>query len=381
VLAVLLSLGVGPLFGFGLMTRPDSLADLIGLAGFFAAIDRRTWGLATGGLLLVVAVLTKQTCAFYLVAAVLTLLIEGRRKTSAILAAASCVMLVTIVAGITLLIEPNFGPSLVAEAQTPWNFESWRWTAWRIIALDPELIVLTVAGLVVWNTGTRRDIPATVLTIVILIATFTTIGKLGADLNYALALRAVGALARGALWQRVWSSETQSRLGLVAITTVVMLACYLMRPSLNHAYIQANVATLTSQVLAEPGGRSMLAAYRLFSRVAADPSRPILTDSGFIDVHQHERTAFGDPWLFRMLVETGQITPSAMASRVEAEDYDWIITTKDLFDASYASYDFGLPMAVVEPARRHYHLGAFNTNFFIYSPKSREVAAPPGAPW
>jgi hypothetical protein len=216
-----------------------------------------------------------------------------------------------------------------------------------------------------------------VLTISLLIATFTTVGKRGSDLNYALGMRAVEALAGGILWQRVWSHDTRSGLALIATATVGILACFVMLPSLNHAYVQAKVAKLSSQFMAEPNGRRLLVAYSLFCRVAADQSQPLLTDSGFIDVHQRERTVFGDPWLFRMLVETGRITPTTMVRRVEAEEYDWIITTKDLFDPSYASYDFGLPMPLAEPARQHYRLRANQTGFFIYSPKGRDVAPPP----
>ena len=80
--------------------------------------------------------------------------------------------------------------------------------------------------------------------------------------------------------------------------------------------------------------------------------RRILTDSGEVDIRQGERTVFADPWLFRMLVETGRIRPAKLEAMIERQDFERIVTMRDLFAADYATYDFGLPMPLAERCGR-----------------------------
>ena len=72
------SLGTAPMNGFGLMARPDMMADTLGLFGFYLALRPRRVGHVSGIALLVLAVLTKQTAGVYLLAATSALLAEGR---------------------------------------------------------------------------------------------------------------------------------------------------------------------------------------------------------------------------------------------------------------------------------------------------------------
>ena len=56
----------------------------------------------------------------------------------------------------------------------------------------------------------------------------------------------------------------------------------------------------------------------------------LLTDSGLIDLYQGERAAFGDPWLFRFLVDLGRLRPVTILRRIDAQEYDLIVTESDL---------------------------------------------------
>jgi hypothetical protein len=68
-----LSVGARPLFPAGLMCRPDALAELLGLTGFFLVRCRSAALAFAGGLSLWLAAATKQTALVYLLACVIGL--------------------------------------------------------------------------------------------------------------------------------------------------------------------------------------------------------------------------------------------------------------------------------------------------------------------
>ncbi len=141
--------------------------------------------------------------------------------------------------------------------------------------------------------------------------------------------------------------------------------------SLVPGTVNATARALSARRLAiarqGPDGRADEAVRRRAIRAAESPGSRLLTDSGLIDIHQKEATAFGDPFLFRVLVETGQVVPAEMERRIESEDYDVIITSKDLNAPDYADFAFGLPMPLVERARRHYVLTEARADLFFYA--------------
>jgi hypothetical protein len=104
---------------------------------------------------------------------------------------------------------------------------------------------------------------------------------------------------------------------------------------------------------------------------AADPRMRILTNSGMVQLRQRRRAPFVDPWLFRMQVNAGLIRPNFIHRSIEHRQYRYIITTEDLFDRNYATFAFGLPMELVEPARRHYRLLGFQADTYVYVPRDR----------
>src|SRR5262249_46852005 len=108
--AAVLSLGSAPMVDFGTMVRPDMMADLFGIAGFLLLGRRGRASVVAGGLLIVLAALTKQTAAVFLVAGALALLCSGRVLAAASLFGGGLLALVGVVAAMSA-VEPNVVPS------------------------------------------------------------------------------------------------------------------------------------------------------------------------------------------------------------------------------------------------------------------------------
>lgn len=377
------AIGAGPLYGFGVMTRPDVFADFLGLAGFLVLVGLhpRTPGARPprssrflAAMLMIAAILAKQTTAAYALAAALTLALNGHPRTATTWLAAVLGTIVAIVLGITLLHEPNFGPSLLAEGRTPWDLRGWTFSLWRIVTLDPEFLVLLGVGIALWATSPRAEIAPIVLTLVITGTAVVTLAKYGSDMNYFLGTRHAAAWAAAAFWHSAWSSTaSRPRIAVILAATIPIIG--LLTFSITHSLVQTEIAEGLNAFRVSPQGQAYQAAHQRIFEAAEDPGYKLLTDSGLIDIRQGERTAFGDPWLFRMLAETGQINTDKMRQWAESESYDQIITTKALEDPEYETYDFGLPMPIVEAARRHYLLVGVEFGLFFYRPR-HEILPP-----
>jgi hypothetical protein len=357
----LLTLGAGPMEGFGWMVRPDILADLLGFAGFVAATGRRRAGPALGVALLVLAIFTKQTAAIYLVAAGIALAVERRYRPAAAVVAGTVVLVVAIVAAVTAKVEPLFLSSLLAESQTPLDLGGWTFHMWRLFQLGPDLALLLVVGLVLWNRPGQREVPWTVLALVVTVLSAAAALKRGADVNYFLGLRLVAALAAGTLCHRV-------KHGLRGGALLLVLVALTLLPSLlmNDYHVEIDQGVV--RYMAGRSGQAALDVYRGLFTMAGNPRRRLLTDSGRIDIRQGERALFADPWLFRLQAETGRIDTRPLEERVERRDFELIVTQKDLFADDYQGFTQGLPPAVVALARLRYRALGKHADLFFYVP-------------
>jgi hypothetical protein len=363
LLAMALSLGVDPLFHCGVMTRPDALAESLGLTGFFLASGQRSMTRAIGGVLLYFAAMTKQTALVYLVAAVLGLCLEARRNQAwRILIGVTSALFVTILA-VQFSIEPNFVVSLIGESQTPFDIESWWRTVMTVAWTDPELFVLAIAGIFFWSRGPKREPMPAVLAALLLASSLVTAAKRGSAENYFLGMRSVAALAAGTLWHNLSTSGSRSRLwekvAVVAVIGGMPLSI------LNAEYFWRN-ARREAQLRRSVAGKAALNFYERLFREVEDPRRPFLTDVGFLDIRQGERTVFGDPWKFRLMAENGQIDTTVIQKNIDDEYYDLIFCQRDLFSPEYETFEFGLPRALVERTRRHYRLVIFKYGLYAY---------------
>lgn len=372
--AVLLIVGVYPMNGCSVMVRPDALAELLGLSGFFLTARRARGAQFLGGVLLVLAVLTKQTSALYLAAAVLALAFEGQRVRACWLLAACSVALGAVVLGVTVFVEPNFAASLAGESQTPWTSHTMVSNLVEIIRCSPDLLLLPAIGLYLWLATAPRDVRPATLAIVLFVGSVLAAGKLGAAANYYLGLRAVEGLAAGAFWQA--AGEAKGRARWVVLTTGAAVLVTLALGAGGEA-VAALRAGRTAGFIASPAGRSYLRVHEAVYEKARDPKARLLTDSGMVDLHQGTRAAFGDPWLFRVMVETGRIDPVLMKERIETQYYDMVVTETDLTLPKYAHYDHRMPMVLAERVRAHYEpLGSLGGLFFYVRRGKMPRAAP-----
>jgi hypothetical protein len=249
----------------------------------------------------------------------------------------------------------------------PFDIESW-WRAIMTVAwTDSELFVLTIAGIVFWSRAPKREPMPAVLAALLLASSLVTAAKRGSAENYFLGMRSVAALAAGALWHNLSTSGSRSRLWeKVAVVAVIGG----MAPSiLNAEYFWRN-ARRESLLRRSGAGKAALDFYERLFREVEDPRRPFLTDVGFLDIRQGERTVFGDPWKFKLMAENGQIDTTVIQKNIDREYYDLIFCQRDLFSPEYETFEFGLPRVLVQRARRHYRLALFKYGLFVYGRRS-----------
>jgi hypothetical protein len=369
-LAFCLALGGAPLVGFGFMVRSDAMADLLGFAGALLALRSGWRSVAAGGVLLVLAVLTKQTTGMYLIASCAGLMLMGRWRAAVLLGVGAGLGLALVVAATTLLIEPDFAVSLVEVGGMP--FDPGAGPLTRLARLGPEVLVLPMVGIALWSVPSRRRLDLVALAVVVLVLSSVTSLKRGADLNYFLGLRLVAALAGAEVVS--WCLAAPSRWWR-ALAAVLMAA--VLVPGLLLGLEQLSAARAESRFFASSSGRAAIAFARDLGRMAADPSRHLLTDSGLIDIRQGARAEFGDPWLLRMLADANQIDTSRLEGLVNARHYELIATTHDLFAPTYETYDFGLPVAVMRRARVAYGPSGRMGGFYFYTPRAVTQGAAP----
>jgi hypothetical protein len=358
-------LGGAPLDGFGVMTRPDVLAELVGFAGFLLAVSRGATRTFAGVALLVLAVLTKQTAGAYVIAAVVALLSQRRPRRALGLTVGVGLLLAAILASVQTAFEPRFVENLLGERLCPWSFRSWIETLSRLAWLGFEIPILAIAG-IVWSRGDSRERSFAALAVVQLVVSLTASWKVGSNLNYFLGLGIIASLAAGALWDA--ASRSAAPLKLWQSGLGALLAVLLAIESGLHVFQIGRM--LANDV---PGfrqaTREKLQRRRSLYQIAADPTQRLLTDSGSLDIRQGKRTVFADPWLFRVLVNAGRIRTTKLEAMIDRQEFDAIVTTQDLFADEYAANEMGLPMPIVERVRVKYMLRGSVGGLFVSIPK------------
>ena len=369
----LATLGVSPLFGFGVMVRPDLLADVLGFAGFILAVGKTRTTASLGTLLLILAVLTKQTSAIYLVSAAMALCLTHRRPRAAGVFFGASLALALICIVITLTWEPHYLAAMLGEVETPWSTVHWGRVLHHFLSSGPDLAVVSIIGLFLWTVGPARRPELVVLTITMGVVSLLTSAKVGSDQNYFLGLRFTAALAIGTLFGEL--APAGQRPGAFLLFAALLAAVSLV-PGTEYAFHQAENARRDSAFMKTTWGNQYDAAFQRVFRMAEDPELRLLTDSGIIDVHQGERTLFGDSYRFRLMVERGLIRPTKIETHLDQQVYDLIVTTHDLFAPDYANYEFGLPTVLVERARARYVSAGSSASLFYYIRKSGAAVAP-----
>ena len=229
-----------------------------------------------------------------------------------------------------------------------------------------------------------RDVPLATLTVVLLLGSILSALKLGSDLNYFLAPRLVAAMAAGAAWG---AASHRLRAGLafgiargLPLAVGLLALGYVLIPGLTHDIEQAKVARTIRRFLEGPGRPQRKLLEQILER-AADPDLELLTDDGYVQLWQGARAPFADPWLFRVMVESGRIQPDEIRSKIEQRSYDFLVTSEDLDDPSaYDSYDFRLPRDLAVSARRNYRFVAEVAGLFLFEPRPDPDGGPSKRP-
>jgi hypothetical protein len=371
IIGAVASLGAAPMIGAALMVRPDTMAELLSTAGFLLVLGKARWTCVAGLLLLLAAILTKQTAAIFLMAASAALWASGRpgRATwllsGGVLAAAAVVALGT-------LYEPMFASSLVGEARAPMDLLNWVAQLHELGAGAPDLLVVPLFGLVVWLAERPRQTGPIILWLVVLTSGLLTAVKLGSGLNYFLSLRLIEAMALGTMWRVAKSDAGRSPIWLAA---ALLLTSASLSPGAILAVQNARLARLDAQFYPRPAGQRFLQAQRQIFEIAEDPQRRLLTDSGLLQLHQKERAPFVDPFQFRWLVSTGVIRPEVILENLRAQSYDLVITTSELYRREYDASTSGFPEVIARAAREHYRPADRRLGLFIYVPRGSRRAA------
>jgi len=265
------------------------------------------------------------------------------------------------------LYEPNSLRCWFEEAGTPFLSRQWLDVTQYLLTSSPDLLLFAVVGTIAWMRSRPRETELAVFAIMIVAVCLATSAKLGADLNYFLGLRGVEALAIGKLWHS--ATALNGRPGLLAAAGL-LLGAMSMIPSVRFAEAQFQHKRQQAAYLATPSGRAMLERHYRVQRLAEQPALQVLSDSGMLALRQRENAPFVDPWLFRMLVQTGRIDPQVIEDRIRSQDYDVLVLTSDLYSSRmlYEDYAFGLPAPLVRAARGRYQLDGHEAGFFIYRP-------------
>ena len=376
VIGAVLSLGASPMFGFSVMVRPDLTAELVGIVGFFLAVHRSRLLQFAACPVLVLAVLTKQTAAIFPLASVIALGVTGRRREAWIVLVGCSTLLGAIVVGVTVCLEPMFGPSLLGPAKTPFGLSELSAAVKSLAVSAPDLLLIPMMGLGLWAFGVPRQPEKIVLAVVVLVASLISAGKSGSDLNYFVSLRIIEALAVGALWKATWKASAVSHardprgLAVAAVLGAVALV-----PGAFLALKHAREAWDAALFLDGQHGSDLLHRHRQLRLLAQDPDVQLLTNCQMIALYQKGRAPFVDPWQFRVHVQTGQVRPEEILRNIENEKYFYIIDCYYLDSDLYQSEVCGLPSPLFESARRHYDLMLNDPDLglFIY----RRRHAPP----
>jgi hypothetical protein len=366
LLGALLSVGAAPLYSFSIMTRPDVTADSVGLAGLLLTMVGGRKAPIIGSALLVVAILTKQTAAIYLLAGIVMCLGERRYARALLLAGSSAAGLALVTIILTTSPAPLFLTSVLQERYSPLSTVEWTATTARLAMWSPELLTLSVAGVVLWLRQKEYGVALAMMTL--FAGSLLMALKVGSDLNYFLPLRATSVLAAGSLLAAARGVLPGRRSWAVVAATGTFLV---LVPSTMKAVAAAGEARALSSFIKGPSGARMLETYAVLIQLVQAENVRVLTDSGALALYQKEKAPFVDPWLFRLLVRTHRIEPRQMEQWLESRSYDYLVLTADLYSPAYDDYAFGLPLPLVRKARGRYTQVAYAAGLFIYQAASQ----------
>lgn len=365
VVAGSLTIGSAAMTGYSVMVRPDMFALCLAFVGFLLAVRQPLWCVVSGAMLLSLAVFAKQTYAMYAVAAVISLLGMSRVRDAGILSVVGVALAIAVVS-VAAAKEPHFLECLFSEGQFPLSWTSFGGACKRLFRLTPELVVCPIVGLAYWSTRTSRDIPLAVLAACLLVGSFASSAKFGADLNYFLGLQVFQGFVLVTLWQR-----TLVRHGtLLHLHTAAILVVLISFVAGSWSVLISTIAAVRqADFKTTPAGRVYFNQLRQLQRVALRRGAEIFTDHDMLAVYQCANAEFLDAQDFRVLVQQGRINPRRIVERLSRGEYELLILSADIDSPDYASYYLRLPEEVAAAARSSYARIRVWGGHFLYAPR------------
>jgi hypothetical protein len=366
-----LAVGSGVTNGFGWMARPDIASDVLGFAGFLAATSATPVGI--GIALLAAGVLCKQTTVLYIAAATLALLWQGRWKRAVAAFVGSVALTGMVLSLVYFAGERRVFTDILLEASSPWKWDHWKTIAMRLLRRSGDVVLLCLLGGVGWiaalRSGTLESIASAKrwLALLLVASIFGGVGsaKFGSDLNYYLPLRFIAAAALAGILGRLASPQV----GAAAIFAALLGVAPIMNGMLPM------LASLSRHEAFNPVKRAKVELYEkeLAGIAVLSRSKQVLTNND--DVALRIENPFMDPFLFKMLVDTGRLHPTVLEERLRRGEYDLIVATGEFDDPNYRGSAFAMPKRLAAAIEERYKLVS-KTTLNYYRPKSSAGGAP-----
>jgi Dolichyl-phosphate-mannose-protein mannosyltransferase len=351
---VILAASTSNVLFWGTTGQVDMLACCFSLAAFVSFLKFRERGdvktLAFSGLLVILAVFTKQTFMASGATIGLTLLWEGRRQGDARLSAAAWIASVSMTGvGIALALNAATNGGYFKAA----IFANINPFAWFKLQQHVHYLILTGSGVILtaavgaWNMS-RRTAPVYIYAALATGIWLVTAPKIGSDLNYQIEMMLVLSMCAACALDRVdfFPSLFSARQTWVTLLQV---------PLLLHVVLNL---LLTARAVAV---RAAFDSIKGQETAALKPyvDRPGRLLSGHYDsLVQYRGRIEVEPFIYILLVRAGMIDPEPLRHDLETRQFATLILGGDLSAGSRAAEDnlelVNLPDAQLDAIRRNY---------------------------
>ena len=366
IAGVLLAAATANFVFWGTTGQVDMLAIFWSLAAFWQFLrwreERAEARLVTCGVLVVLAVFTKQT-AVAAAATVACCLLWEDRKRGAIWVSGVAGVALSAALGVNALNHGHFFENAIFANMNPLR--------WGKLAQQAQYLTLTAGGLiavaVVGARYTARLAPLYLYTGVASAVWLATSPKVGSDLNYQIEMTLLWCLSAAVALDRL---ELFPKIIAGGRSWVTLLQV----PLALHLVLNLAVAakTLAERAVLEPVKRADIAALRPYlsperGRVLAAPYDAMLKTRGRIEV---------ETLIYSLLVDAGRIDPRPVLRDIEARTFQTIVLYHNVFSGppGWDSPELtALPKAHLDAVRANYRLvkhvdGPFLEGEYIYEP-------------
>jgi hypothetical protein len=362
---VILAASTSNLLFWGTVGQVDMLAGCFSLAAFTSFLryreQRKVHALVWAGILVILAVFTKQTALAGGAAIGLTLLIEDRRRAWWWIAGVGAAGGGIVLALNAITHGGYFGDAIVANINPFAWFKLWQQGQYLILT---GIGVILTAGVGAWN-ASRRAVPLYIYAGLCTAIWLATAPKTGSDLNYqiemmlALTMCAASALAELDFFPSLFAGRR---------TWVTLLQV----PLLLHVVVNVSLTArvVAERALLEPARSQETAALKPYvdrpGRVLSEHYDSLLEYRGRIEV---------ELFIYSVLVEAGRIDPGLLLHDLSTRQFSTIVLLRNLFEPAAKDDNpevVHLPAAQLDAIRRNYRMvrrvkGPYDV--YVYEPK------------